>query len=85
MLWQPYTGVNFWRGWGAQATTTFGLDQVQLLDESTRTEIFAGLTAKLDNSVSLYSQLGYQFVIDKTADNSRHDGVRGDLGFRVSW
>ena len=30
-VWQPYVRANLWRDWGAEATTTFGIDQVPLL------------------------------------------------------
>ena len=34
-VWQPYVRTNIWRDWGAEATTTFGIDQVPLIEEAT--------------------------------------------------
>jgi len=32
-MWQPYVRANVWRDWDAQATTTFGIDQVPLNEQ----------------------------------------------------
>ena len=37
---------------------------------------------KIDPGVSLYAQAGYQFATDS---NVRRDGVKGDIGLRVTW
>jgi outer membrane autotransporter protein len=84
ILWQPYVGVNVWRGWGAEATTNFGIDQVRLIESSTRTEVLGGVTAKLNNRLSLYAQGSYLFAIDQTGDSSR-SGAQGNIGFRYTW
>ena len=31
-VWQPYARANLWRDWGAEATTTFGIDPVPLIE-----------------------------------------------------
>jgi outer membrane autotransporter protein len=82
--WQPYVGVNVWRGWGAEATTSFGIDQVQLIESATRTEVLGGITAKLDSRLSFYAQGGYQFAIDQANDSSR-SGAQGNIGLRYTW
>ncbi|WP_146686628.1 autotransporter outer membrane beta-barrel domain-containing protein [Bradyrhizobium canariense] len=84
ILWQPYIGVNVWRGWGAEATTNFGIDQVQLIESSTRTEVLGGVTARLNNRLSLYAQGSYLFAIDQTNESS-HGGAQGNIGVRYSW
>jgi outer membrane autotransporter protein len=63
-VWQPYARANLWRDWGAEATTTFGIDPVPLIEEATRLEFAGGVTAKLGGGVSLYAQAGYQFALD---------------------
>jgi outer membrane autotransporter protein len=63
-VWQPYARANVWRDWGAEATTTFGIDPVPLIEEATRLEFAGGVTAKLGGGVSLYAQAGYQFALD---------------------
>lgn len=82
--WQPYLATNIWHSWGAQATTMFGIDRVELLETLTRTEVLAGVTAKLDRSFSLYAQAGYQFVTGP-AGNDVRGGALGNMGFRVAW
>ena len=64
-VWQPYARANLWRDWDAGATTTFGIDQVPLIEQATRLE-FAGGVAKLQCTkfLSVYAQAGYQFGLD---------------------
>jgi outer membrane autotransporter protein len=58
-VWQPYARANLWRDWGAEATTMFGIDQVPLIEQATRLEFAGGVTAKLNQGVSVYAQAGY--------------------------
>ncbi|MFL9998918.1 autotransporter outer membrane beta-barrel domain-containing protein [Paraburkholderia sediminicola] len=84
-VWQPNVGVNLLRDWGAQATTTYaGVDQVPLLEQVTRMDVAAGVTAKLDARMSVYSQFGYQFSVSSTESGSRK-GVWGNIGLRYLW
>jgi outer membrane autotransporter protein len=86
VLWQPYAGVNFWRDWNGEATTTYsGVDQVQLIEQSTWADVFGGVTAKLNTRLSLYGHGGYQFVADQTNDGVRRNGFYGDVGARYTW
>ncbi|WP_244562312.1 autotransporter outer membrane beta-barrel domain-containing protein [Bradyrhizobium lablabi] len=85
IVWQPYVGVNFWRSWGTKAATTFSaIDQVQLIESTTRTEVLGGVTAKLNNRLSFYAQGGYQFVIDRS-NNGNRSGAQGNIGLRYTW
>jgi outer membrane autotransporter protein len=81
-VWQPYGLVNLWRDWGAQATTTFGIDQVPLIEEATRLEFAGGVTALLGRGVSLYAQAGYQYGLDGAFIRN---GIQGDIGLRYVW
>jgi outer membrane autotransporter protein len=81
-VWQPYARANLWRDWGAEATTTFGIDQVPLIEQATRLEVAGGVTAKLNPGVSLYAQAGYQFGLDGAFIRN---GVQGDVGLRYVW
>ena len=47
-----------------------------------RLEFAGGVTYKLNPSWSFYAQAGYEFA---TESNIRRDGVKGDLGLRVTW
>ena len=84
-VWQPYARVNLWRDWGAEATTTFGVDQVPLLEDATRLELAGGVTAKLDARLSLFAQAGYQFAVLQGSENTVRNGVKGDFGVRYAW
>jgi outer membrane autotransporter protein len=85
-LWQPYTGVNFWQDWSGQATTTFsGVDQVLLDEQATRVEFLAGMTGKLNDRLSIYSQGSYQFALNSTNEGIRRNGFQGDVGVRYAW
>jgi outer membrane autotransporter protein len=81
-VWQPYARANLWRDWDAGATTTFGIDQVPLVEQATRLEFAGGVTAKLSPGVSLYAQAGYQFGLDGAFIRN---GIQGDVGLRYVW
>ena len=81
-VWQPYARANLWRDWDAVATTTFGIDQVPLIEQATRLEFAGGVTAKLNPGVSLYAQAGYQFGLDGAFIRN---GIQGDVGLRYVW
>ena len=83
-VWQPYVRANLWQNWGGEATTTFGNDQVPLLEQSTQLEFAAGVTTKLNTCLSLYAQAGYEFAMGGT-DGGRRQGVRGDFGLRLTF
>ena len=84
VLWQPYFGVNYWRGSGTEATTIFGGDQVRLLEHMQTVEAFVGFTGKLDRSYSVYARAGYQFDVGKTI-NAGPQGAKATAGVRYSW
>ena len=81
-VWQPYARANLWRDWDAGATTTFGIDQVPLIEQATRLEFAGGVTAKLNPGVSVYAQAGYQFGLDGAFVRN---GIQGDVGLRYVW
>jgi len=83
-VWQPYVRANLWQNWGGSATTTFGVDQVPLLQESTQLEFAAGLTTKVNDCLSFYVQAGYEFAVGGT-DGGRRQGVKGDIGLRLTF
>jgi outer membrane autotransporter protein len=85
LVWQPYVRANLWQDWGARATTTYSsVDLVPLLEQGTRLDLSAGVTAKINAGLSLYAQAGYQFAVGDT-DGHKRDGVKGDLGLRYTW
>ncbi len=80
-LWPPYTRANVWRDWGAEATTTFGIDQVPLIEQATWLEVAGGSTTGVGPNLNLYAQAGYQFAISDLNVGTRRNGVAGDFGF----
>jgi hypothetical protein len=72
-LWQPHVRANVWRDCDAQATTTFGIDQVPLSD---------GLTTETNPRFSFYGQAGYQFAVSQSHDGAERNA---DGGQRCSW
>ena len=83
--WQPYGRADLWRDWGGEAQTSFAGDAVlvPLVEQATRLEFAAGLTVKLSTNLSFYTQAGYGFAV--APSDARRDGVRGDLGLRLTW
>jgi outer membrane autotransporter protein len=84
-LYQPYVRANVWRDWDAQATTTFGIDQVPLNEQATRLEFAGGLTARINDHFSVYGQAGYQFAVSQTTAGVARNAVMGDVGVRYQW
>jgi outer membrane protein OmpA-like peptidoglycan-associated protein len=84
-VWQPYLRANLWQNWGGAATTTFGVDQVPLLHESTQSEFAAGLTFKYSPCLSFYTQAGYEFAVGGDTDGGKRQGVKGDIGVRLTF
>jgi outer membrane autotransporter protein len=70
---------------GAQATTTFGIDQVPLNEQATRLEFAAGLTTRINDHLSFYGQAGYQFAVSQTTAGVERNAVMGDVGVRYQW
>ena len=85
LVWQPYARANLWQNWSGNATTTFGIDQVPLLQQSTQLEFAAGLTTKINDVLSFYVQAGYMFGIGGDTEGGRRQGVKGDIGLRLTF
>jgi outer membrane autotransporter protein len=77
--------VNVWRDWGAEATTTFGVDPVPLVEQATRLEFAGGVNTKLTANWSLYAQGGYQFATGEPSNSIRRDAIMGDVGMRYNF
>jgi outer membrane autotransporter protein len=84
-VWQPYVRANLWQNWGGAATTTFGTEGVPLLQQSTQLEFAAGLTTKVNNLLSFYAQAGYEFAVGGATDGGTRQGVKGDIGLRLTF
>ena len=85
-VWQPYARANLWQNWNGNSTATYsGVDQVPLLQESTQLEFAAGLTTKVNDLLSFYVQAGYEFAVGGATDGGRRQGVKGDIGVRLTF
>ena len=84
-VWQPYARANLWQSWGGQATTTFGTGGVPLQQQSTQLEFAAGVTARVNDLLSFYTQAGYEFAVGGATDGGRRQGVKGDIGVRLTF
>jgi outer membrane autotransporter protein len=84
-VWQPYVRANLWQNWGGSATTSFAGYGVPLLQQSTQLEFAAGLTYKFSPLLSFYTQAGYEFAVGGDTDGGKRQGVKGDIGLRLTF
>jgi outer membrane autotransporter protein len=84
-VWQPYVRANLWQNWGGASTTSFAGDQVPLLQESTQLEFAGGVTYKYSPLLSFYAQAGYEFAVGGDTDGGKRQGVKGDIGLRLTF
>jgi outer membrane protein OmpA-like peptidoglycan-associated protein len=84
-VWQPYMRANLWQNWGGAAATSFSGDQVPLVQESTQLEFAAGLTYKYSTLLSFHAQAGYEFAVGGDTDGGKRQGVKGDIGLRLTF
>ena len=54
------------------------------LEQATRLDIDAGVTARINANLSLYAQASWRLALGGT-DGGKRDGVKGDLGLRYTW
>jgi hypothetical protein len=71
------------RDWDAQATTTFGIDQVRLNEQAARLQFAGGLTTKV-NPLSFYAQADYQFAVSQTTAGGERNVGMADVGLRYT-
>ncbi|TBR40391.1 MULTISPECIES: autotransporter outer membrane beta-barrel domain-containing protein [Dyella] len=83
-VWQPYVRANVWRDTGGGSTATYaGIDQVPLIMSTDWADVAVGLTTRLNEGLSIYGQVGYQFGI--SSSNERREGIAGNIGLRFRW
>jgi len=58
---------------------------VPLLQQSTQLEFAAGVTTKVNDSLSFYAQAGYEFAVGGATDGGRRQGLKGDIGLRLTF
>jgi outer membrane autotransporter protein len=79
---EPYLRANLWRSFGKDDSTTFdGLHPVSTGQAASWYDVGLGLTARLNEQVSLYGGLDY----GNNVDSRQREHVGGNIGVRVSW
>ncbi len=79
---EPYVRSNLWHTFGGSDTVTFDhADRIKTQHESTALDLGAGLVMKVSREVSLYVSADYSSNVD---DNDL-DGLKGNMGLRISW
>ncbi|MBX8496649.1 autotransporter outer membrane beta-barrel domain-containing protein [Pseudomonas cichorii] len=79
---EPFVQGNMWHNFDGSDTLTFDhSDRIKTEHKSTTADMGVGLTARLSSEISLYLSADYSSNLD---DNDL-DGLRGNLGLRVSW
>ncbi|MBX8498711.1 autotransporter family protein [Pseudomonas lijiangensis] len=79
---EPFLQGNLWHNFDGSDTLTFDYsDRIKTEHKSTTADMGVGLTARLSREISLYLSADYSSNLD---DNDL-DGLRGNLGVRVSW
>ncbi|GFM84738.1 hypothetical protein PSCICO_01370 [Pseudomonas cichorii] len=79
---EPFLQGNLWHNFDGADTLTFDHnDRIKTEHKSTTADLGVGLTTRLSREISLYLSADYSSNLD---DNDL-DGLRGNLGVRVSW
>jgi len=84
-LWQPYARVNLWHAFSGNDNALFGQSSsaIETRFGDTALEAGGGLTARLNQNMSLYGQASYRWSLNGT--RSRQTATAGTFGFRFNW
>ncbi|GFM70451.1 hypothetical protein PSCICL_14430 [Pseudomonas cichorii] len=79
---EPFLQGNLWHTFDGSDTLTFDYsDRIKTEHKSTRADVGVGLTARVSREISLYLGADYS----SNLDGNDLEGLRGNLGVRVSW
>jgi len=83
-LWQPYARVNLWHAFSGNDSTFFGQSSpaIETRFGDTALEVGGGITARVNQNVSLYGQASYRWSLD---GGGRQTATAGTLGIRFNW
>jgi outer membrane autotransporter protein len=84
LLWQPYVRVNLWHAFSGRDRAFFGQSSpaIETRFGDTVMEVGGGVTARVNQNVSLYGQASYRWSLD---GGSRQTATAGTFGVRVNW
>lgn len=82
---QPYARVNLWHALSGSDSAFFGQSSSAIKTRfgNTALEVGGGVTAQLNQNVSLYGQASYRWSLD--GDRNRQSATAGTLGIRFNW
>ena len=81
VVWLPYLKGNVWWNTGGSNVLAFAGFPITAGSRTTSVELGGGLTAKFGPSVSLYGEASWLTSID----GQDLEGIRGNVGLRVTW
>jgi outer membrane autotransporter protein len=81
-LLQPYAKANLWHGFGGRDSTSFAQTSFDRAFGDTALELGAGLSAKINDTVSLFGHVDHRWSL---AGQERSTVTQGSLGLRVNW
>lgn len=84
-LWQPFARVNLWHAFSGTDSTFFGQSSpaIETRFGDTALEVGGGITARVNQNVSLYGQASYRWSLD--GGRSRQTATAGTFGIRFNW
>jgi outer membrane autotransporter protein len=84
-LWQPYARVNLWHAFSGNDSAIFGSASptIETRFGDTALELGGGVTARVNQNVSIYGQGSYRWSLD--GNGSRQTATAGTVGIRLNW
>ncbi|WP_054312220.1 autotransporter outer membrane beta-barrel domain-containing protein [Mesorhizobium sp. 1M-11] len=84
-LWQPYARINLWHAFSGNDSAIFGpaSPTIETRFGDTALEVGGGVTARVNQNVSIYGQGSYRWSLD--GSRSRQTATAGTVGIRLNW
>lgn len=84
-LWQPYARINLWHAFAGTDSAFFGQSSpaIETRFGDTALELGGGVTARMNQNMSLYGQASYRWSLD--SGGSRQTATAGTFGVRFNW
>jgi outer membrane autotransporter protein len=85
-LWQPYGRLNLWHSTKGTDRVSFdGNAPMEMRYGGTSLEGALGMTAKVNKTTSLYTEVGYRRAIAVGGNSERQKAFSAAAGVRVNW